>query len=212
MANADQAHVQDNDAVGDACDPRPDDDGDSIVFFDGFNGTMLGAAWTTVGGAWNVANGELTQSQDGDVSTGPRATVTLAAGNHQVEARYMFLSYGASRASAGPIQQMNGSGDGWYCFDGPQDANDGSLAITELINGVGAVTVLAADPGARPTAGVTELRLKASRVGNTITCSRGTRVVSATLSSTGTAVGVRTRSASVQFHSVLVYRLGGSLP
>ncbi len=97
---------------------------------------------------------------------------------------------------------------GWIVFSPNYRGSDnlGNAYALAIVNDAGE------GPGRDVMAGVTELRLKASRVGTTITCSRGTRVVSATLGSTGTAVGVRTRSASVQFHSVLVYRLGGALP
>ncbi|WP_045119554.1 thrombospondin type 3 repeat-containing protein [Haliangium ochraceum] len=77
-ANADQADVLDGDGqgdgVGDECDPHPDDDGDSIAYFEDFAGTNAGlpAGWTlATGGAyvdpgWTVENGLLTQSTLGD--------------------------------------------------------------------------------------------------------------------------------------------------
>src|SRR4051794_39690731 len=50
----------DGDGVGDACDPRPTEAGDHIALFEGFYDNV---AWTpVVGGAWNVANGALDQS------------------------------------------------------------------------------------------------------------------------------------------------------
>jgi hypothetical protein len=41
----------DGDRVGDACDPEPMNPRQSIVFFDGFEGTTVGGAWTNLSGA-----------------------------------------------------------------------------------------------------------------------------------------------------------------
>lgn len=47
----------DDDGVGDVCDPRPAIAGETIVFFDGFDGFDL-AAWETFGeGVWTAATG-----------------------------------------------------------------------------------------------------------------------------------------------------------
>ncbi len=49
------------DGVGDACDPRPDDDGDSIAFFDGFteDSASVPAGWTSSNGTWQTQDGRL---------------------------------------------------------------------------------------------------------------------------------------------------------
>jgi hypothetical protein len=68
VANASQANDdevingQEADAVGDICDPRPDDTGDSILFFDGFNGNAPSASWVALTGTWTVAGGALHQT------------------------------------------------------------------------------------------------------------------------------------------------------
>ncbi len=53
----------DGDLVGDACDPDPDDGGDVLAFFDGFNGSGLAAGWLVGAGAatWTVSGGQLHQ-------------------------------------------------------------------------------------------------------------------------------------------------------
>ncbi len=48
------------DGVGDACDPRPSGEGDSIAFFEGFNGDL--SAWTVYSGDWVITDGALVQN------------------------------------------------------------------------------------------------------------------------------------------------------
>ena len=68
IANADQANVgeinasAEQDLVGDVCDPRPSEAGDSIVLFDGFNGTLDGWTPGPDEATWAVTDGVLQQT------------------------------------------------------------------------------------------------------------------------------------------------------
>jgi hypothetical protein len=64
ISNFDQLTTVDGDLVGDACDPHPTVAGDTLLFFDGFNGSTLDAGWSVeAGGAtWTVAGGKLHQN------------------------------------------------------------------------------------------------------------------------------------------------------
>ncbi len=66
-----EAAGQEADGVGDACDPRPDAGGDSILFFDGFNGLAPAASWVALTGTWTVAGGALHQT----VATTPNGVI-----------------------------------------------------------------------------------------------------------------------------------------
>lgn len=62
-ANVNQENTGDNDEVGDVCDPNPGEDGDTIVFFEGFN-DPLDASWVVGDGTatWSVSGGQLHQN------------------------------------------------------------------------------------------------------------------------------------------------------
>jgi len=68
VSNLDQLAERDDDEVGDACDPQPDQDGDTIAYFSGFDGDSGGerpAGWSLasgtglVDGRWRVVDGKL---------------------------------------------------------------------------------------------------------------------------------------------------------
>lgn len=61
--NPTQAGGGDGDAVGDACDPSPGASGDTILFFDGFNGATRSAGWVIGAGTdtWAVSGGSIRQ-------------------------------------------------------------------------------------------------------------------------------------------------------
>jgi hypothetical protein len=63
VENPDQ-RSEDGDEVGDACDPFPNAGDDTIVLFDGFNGTTRAAAWQVGLGSdtWTVSDGALRQT------------------------------------------------------------------------------------------------------------------------------------------------------
>ena len=66
-ANPDQANTRDGDEVGDDCDPRPDDDGETIEYFEGFatDGDGPPQGWTEAVGSgldsttWRIDGGAL---------------------------------------------------------------------------------------------------------------------------------------------------------
>lgn len=69
LANGDQADG-DADTVGSACDPRPNEGGDHIVMFLGFNAASDIAGWSTGGSnaSFEVTGGNLVQKGDSDLA------------------------------------------------------------------------------------------------------------------------------------------------
>src|SRR3954454_13194004 len=62
VANTSQAAAGDSDSVGDACDPRPTQPGDSIVYFEPFNRATLGSDWNVISGPWALATDAAAQT------------------------------------------------------------------------------------------------------------------------------------------------------
>jgi hypothetical protein len=55
------------DELGDVCDPRPAQPGDTLALFDGFGGNALDAGtWTVVSGSWSVEGDQLRAPQTGE--------------------------------------------------------------------------------------------------------------------------------------------------
>ena len=72
--NPDQANVMETnagvaaDGLGDVCDPRPTQSGDSLLFFDGFSSPTLNPAWTDDRSIFTVAGGDLVFDRPGDTT------------------------------------------------------------------------------------------------------------------------------------------------
>ncbi len=77
IANTAQSNDLDNDEVGDACDPRPDQDGDRLFYFQSFDDASPGpgTGWTVASGSqladgqWGLADGRLQQRGQAELPT-----------------------------------------------------------------------------------------------------------------------------------------------
>lgn len=96
--NSDQANVMETnagraaDGLGDACDPRPTESGDSLLFFDAFAGSSLDPAWTDDRSVFSVAGGNLVFDRPGDTDV---RSLRRGMGTHVlVNTRFTFVKWG----------------------------------------------------------------------------------------------------------------------
>ena len=99
--NPDQANLMETvlgvaaDGLGDVCDPRPNQSGDSLLFFDGFVGSTLDPAWDPDGDDddyFDVAGGNLVFNNPG--STTVRSMRRGMATDVLVNTRFRFVAWG----------------------------------------------------------------------------------------------------------------------
>jgi hypothetical protein len=119
IANADQANIaelnagQAADSVGDACDPRPTQAGDEIVYFEPFTGSTLPAAWTVINGTWTVASDGVAQAS---LVSDQRMheTAHTAGSNYIVETAFTFSGFDTGNVNGGVLFRMTNN-NGWLC-------------------------------------------------------------------------------------------------
>ncbi|HTM20003.1 MAG TPA: hypothetical protein VL172_05835 [Kofleriaceae bacterium] len=157
------------DGVGDACDPDPDTDGDSILFFDGFNGVAPGAQWTTVLGTWTVSGGALHQT---GISAGAPSSAIYWNGGTPTDARAdidatvdaILPSVGAGDTNrlVGLLgRYLAGNGTGYWCteYGNPNDLlANGDLWLRRFNGATG--TDLVFDPLSWPMAVADPIRVR----------------------------------------------------
>jgi len=142
------------DGVGDACDPQPNGDGNTIAFFDGFNGGALGSEWNPLAGTWAVSGGALAQT-----GTTRAPSVLLWTGTGPVRGRVdteMTLTTVPAQAGAGDnvraaglVARYSAPSSGYTCIE---YANPGNLAGTtagqiDELSGAGATVVASSSTG-----------------------------------------------------------------
>ena len=96
--NPDQANVMETnagvaaDGLGDVCDPRPTQSGDSLLFFDGFASSTLDPAWTADRCVFSVAGGNLVFDRPGDTTA--RSLQRGMGTDVLVNTRFTFINWG----------------------------------------------------------------------------------------------------------------------
>jgi hypothetical protein len=119
VPNTNQANVGETNAgqaadnVGDACDPRPAQSGESITYFDPFTAATLATDWTVMSGTWTVSSGAVEQASllsdqrihDPAAAPGP---------NYVVESRITFTGFDVANVNGGIVFRMT-NGNGWLC-------------------------------------------------------------------------------------------------
>lgn len=118
------------DGVGDACDPRPDDPGDSILFFDSFKGP-LDSDWTVGDGPddWVIDNDGLVVTATGGGAhliywNGQSADRTLVEATGTVLTLAANSTYGVGVASG--FLPTGTVGSGYLCYQFTVDDNGGA--------------------------------------------------------------------------------------
>ena len=80
------------DGLGDVCDPRPTQSGDSRLFFDGFASSTLDPAWTADRSVFSVAGGNLVFDRPGDTTA--RSLQRGMGTDVLVNTRSTFINWG----------------------------------------------------------------------------------------------------------------------
>jgi hypothetical protein len=134
----------DTDAVGDACDPRPTQNGDHILLFLGFNAATDIAGWTTGGtnASFAVVGGKLVQQGDSDLAMLWKNG--LAVADAWIETQVTYTAVNTTRQFLGAavftrFERSNTFGTGAGCGELADDQFMGGQprAATVRFNGVG---------------------------------------------------------------------------
>jgi hypothetical protein len=218
IANANQANVQEvnagdtADGVGDACDPRPQNSGDSIYLFDGMNFTTLPSEWINVGvGNWTASGTSLTPTSTALNQELERVFPTNL-NDYLAETTFTFTAFAADgNGSASLPFRMDNQSNGWRCAVGTPDGLAGQFFATQVTAGAGeAMPTITNIPV--PQVG-SKYRVLGGAYGNNIYCMLGTgqRQNRTDPSSSGDS-GIRATGTSARFDYLLIYQLGGTIP
>jgi hypothetical protein len=195
------------DGIGDACDPRPTEGGDSRLFYDAFSGTLEGT-WNATGGSWSVVDGALVQTERDEAYLLQRTDVDAT----DVYARALVgvdLTTG-SYPHAGPVVRSNDTDwGGFACALGLGDDPQIGLFGTSwgyFDYGLGRRAV--------PTPARGETRVVASGAeSDRVRCRAGDSAFTvSSAGEVGTRVGLISHRAESRFEWVEAYSLGGPLP
>ncbi len=203
------------DSVGDACDPRPDRAGDSILYVETFAGAALGGDWSVISGTWMLGSDAAAQTS---LTSDQRIhnTAAVAVPNYIVEATFTWSTFDTGNVNGGIVFRMTG-GNGWLCSTFRDDTTQpvsSLLMMWSLQNGSANFERNSATIG-EPAAG-TRYRILAGAFGSNLYCAIDSLQTgpSAPFSSNKNADGIpglRTNRVTGSYGSFVVYGLGGAL-
>jgi hypothetical protein len=220
VANNDQANLLEimagnpADTVGDACDPRPTADGESIVYFDALNRASLGADWTVINGTWSMGSDSMTTV---DLLSDQRVH-DVAAGtvvDYLVETTFTFTGIDTGNVNGGVLFHMQGN-NGWLCavFHDSTIAPPSSLLLWTIQNGAANFQRARADLAVESTVGAS-YRIIGGAYGQERYCAldsmvTGTRATPFTSNQFADGPpGYRANRVTGTYSYLLVYGLGG---
>lgn len=134
VANTNQANVGETnmgataDTVGDACDPRPAQSGESIRYFEPFVGTTLPPDWTVINGTWTVNNDAVHQMSlisDQRMHDPP----AVVGPDYIVESTITFSGFDVANVNGGVLFRITND-NGWLCA---VFHDDGTMPATSLL-------------------------------------------------------------------------------
>lgn len=221
LANTSQTNVLETtagaaaDTVGDACDPRPAQPGESLLFFDTFEGSALTADWSVVTGTWSVAGDAVEQASliSDQRIHGPGA---VTAADYIVETAFTFTGFDTGNVNAGLLYRMTNN-NGWLCAVFRDDAVSPPISrvmLWTLQNGAANFERSSAIIS-EPMVG-TRYRILTGAHGSEQYCAIDSFQTgpSAPFTSnkgdTGTP-GMRTNRTTGTYHYIVVYALGGPI-
>ncbi|WP_428267891.1 thrombospondin type 3 repeat-containing protein [Haliangium sp.] len=214
------------DGIGDACDPRPAEGGDKVLYQDGFNvpANAPPEGWTEVAnGTWEIANGSLHQTNP---SNGDMAVAMLLRSKigdltaMAVETKMSVPSIGGSdnQFEFGVVARYYSlNGLGLACvLQRPSSGADrlriDALGRSDVWTGSGDVTI-SPTTHYRLTLGIHErvYRCRALDLSDNSATESFETTSMGTIPTQG-QVGLRTKRIQASFSYIVVYELGGPIP
>lgn len=204
------------DTVGDACDPRPDRPGESILYFDTFTGGALSEDWSVISGTWALGGDDAAQSElVSDDRIHNLAAVAVA--DYIVESTFTWASFDTGNVNGGVVFRMTSNGNGWLCSTFRDDTTSPvtSLVMLWSLQAGSANFERNSDTIGEPMAG-SSYRIFAGGYGSNLYCAIDSLQTgpSAPFSSNKNADGVpglRTNRVTGSYGYFVVYGLGGPL-
>lgn len=219
--NPDQSNLLDaqaggvGDRMGDLCDARPYQGGETLWLFDAFDRDGLGSGWSTVNGSWSVTQDRAAQSS---TSTGRMEHTRTAPDNCEIETMVVFEAWHdvLNTNSMGIVGRANGMAGVLCAYEQDRDFDGNILAAVSL-------SVLGSDgwagnATASRDASLPELnvpyRMRMTMAGDVFTCAvelpEGWVPVTATIEGFAHGkAGLRTRRTTGHYNSFQVQALGG---
>jgi hypothetical protein len=197
------------DGLGDACDPRPTQSGDSLLFFDGFASSTLDPAWTADRASYSVAGGELVFDHPGDTTA--RSLQRGMGTDVFVDTRFTFVAWG-SDIDPSVNQNLfigvrgNASGDDVRC-SARRTSGSGNVTSVAYFSYANAAAPATTVP--TPLDLGTAYRLTTMVRGPQIECGLGAARI--TMTGVPTVDGflqIRIRNVSLHIQSIVAYKLG----
>jgi hypothetical protein len=192
------------DGVGDVCDPRPSAGGDSLLFFDGFEGSSLDPGWTGDRSKFALDGGFLIyDSADDDEYAILRRD---SAGDVLVLVNFELVRWSAADENRNLWVGVRGdAADNAYRCSVRRDS-DGQTMIAFFtfgdISAPASTQALSIDVGST-------YRLAARAQGTEMECRVGSSsLIQGSIMSAAGLIEIRARRAAVRLHSAVAYRLG----
>ncbi len=204
------------DPVGDACDPRPDQPGESILYFDTFADGSLSADWSVISGTWMLGQDAAAQT---DLVSDQRIhnPAAVAGSNYIVEATFTWATFDTGNVNGGVVFRMSSNGNGWLCSTFRDDTTNPvtSLVMMWSLQAGAANFERNSDTIGEPKAG-TSYRILAGAYSNSLYCAIDSLQTgpSAPFTSNQNSTGVpglRTNRVTGSYSYFVVYGLGGPL-
>jgi hypothetical protein len=204
------------DSVGDACDPRPTQSGESIRYFETFAAAPLPSDWTVMTGTWTVSGDAIQQMS---LLSDQRIHDPAAVGgaDYIVEARITFSGFDVLNVNGGIVFRMT-NGNGWLCSVFHDDSTSpaiSSLSMWSLQSGAANFERNRVDLAAEVKVG-SSYRLIAGASGSNLYCAidsfqTGPSTPFTSNQNSSGVPGMRMNRVTGTYSNFVVYDIGGPI-